>query len=253
MLFSIHKLLTSTACEQVDTLNISILMMAHALIGSIAVGSGAAALSLRKGSTAHRVAGRVFFGSMLSMGPVVAAGAWHLPGSISSTGALFSALMIYLPVSAWSTIRGIENLISPLDIAAPLLALCIAVSGFSMGLNMSDNPLDIAQGPQKEACYFFAALASVALLLDINNLRTGGVQGKHRIIRHVWRMACAMFFATSTLFTGPGAVVLPESIRGNPILLIPQLMVLMVALFWIGRLLFFGNRHSAGNQGAALE
>ncbi len=122
-----------------------------------------------------------------------------------------------------------------------------------MGLNMSDNPLDTAQGPQKEACYFFAALASVAMLLDINNLRTGGVRGKHRITRHVWRMSCAMFFATSTLFTGPGAVVLPESIRGNPLLLIPQLLVVIVALFWIGRLLFFGERRDARNSGAELE
>ena len=163
--------------EPVDILNISMLMIAHALTGSVTVGSGAAALSLRKGSIAHRIAGRVFVGSMLSMGPVVATGAWLMPGSISSTGILFSVLMIYLVVSAWTTIRDSEHLLSSLDVAAPLLALCIAVAGLSMGLNMSDNPLDTAQGPQKEACYFFAALASVAMLLDINNLRTCGVRG----------------------------------------------------------------------------
>jgi hypothetical protein len=76
------------------------------------------------------------------------------------------------------------------------------------------------------------------MILDVNNLKKGGISGKHRIIRHVWRMNCGLFFATSTLFTGPGSVIFPELVRGNPLLSIPQLLVAVLTSFWIYRLLF---------------
>jgi hypothetical protein len=175
---------------------------------------------------------------MLLMMPVIAAEAWSAHSSISSLGVLFSIFIIYLVLSAWSTISRPECLLATLDIAAPLIALCISIAGLFMGFDAMSNTRVGEDLPPKEAYFFFAALAFIAMLLDANNIKVHGVCGKHRIIRHVWRMCCALFFATSTLFTGPGSVVFPESVRGNSVLSIPQFLVVVIACFWIYRLLF---------------
>lgn len=230
-----------------------LVMAAHALVGSTVVGSGALALLLRKGSAQHKLAGRLFVGSMLLMGSVVAAGSLLTPGSISSLGILFVFFIIYLVLSAWSTIRQTEHPITLLDIAAPAAALGISIAGLMMGFDAINDPSGVADLPPNQAYFFFAALAFIAMLLDANNIRLGGVRGKHRIVRHVWRMACALFFATSTLFTGPGSIVLPEPVRGNFAMSIPQILVVLFALIWIYRLLFSKRRHFPANVSAVLE
>ena len=223
------------------------------LTGSAVVFSGAMALVQRKGSLQHKLLGRFFVGSMVLMGPVVAAGAWFSPGSISSLGILFVLFIIYLVVSAWSTIHRSEPRIGPLEILAPVVGLCISIAGLIMGYDAISSPSGEEGLPPNEAYFFFSALAFIATLLDAKNLKSGGVRGKHRIIRHVWRMSCALFFAISSLFTGPGSIVFPESVRGNPLLSIPQLLVVILAIFWISRLLFSKQRSLPKNITTALE
>jgi len=219
-------------------LDISFLKALHTSTGIVVVFSGAMALLLSKGSLQHKLAGRLFVSSILIMGPVVLAGAWLSPGSISSLGILFMFFMIYLVVSAWSTIRRADGTHSLLDILAPFVAGSISIAGLILGYDAVSNPSEAEGIPPIEAYYFFSALAFMAMLLDANHLKNFSVRGKSKIIRHVWRMNCALFFATSTLFTGPGSIIFPDSMRGNPLLLIPQLLVIILALFWIYRLLF---------------
>jgi hypothetical protein len=219
-------------------LDISLLMLWHMLIGSAVVCSGLLALLLEKGSVLHRLAGRVFVVSMLLMGPIIAATAWFSPENISSLGILFVFFILYLVVSGWPTTQLSKRNFVVLNITTSLVALCIFVAGLVMGFDKLNNPIVGENVPPDTAYFFFAAIAFIAMLLDIHNLRKGGVVGKHKLVRHVWRMNCALFFATSTLFTGPGSVVFPESIRGNPLLSVPQFIVLIMALFWIYRLFF---------------
>lgn len=217
---------------------ISLAMAAHMLVGSVVVGSGAAALLCGKGTRFHQLAGRMFAGSILLMGPIVAAGAWMSPGSISPLGILFMLFIIYLVASAWSTIHRSAPGIRLLDMLAPAVALCISIACLVVGYDAINNPGPAQDAPPTEAYFFFALFAFVAMLLDLNNVKRGGVRGKHRIIRHVWRMSCALFFATSSLFTGPGAIMFPESVRGNPLMLIPQTLVVFIAIVWLYRSLF---------------
>ena len=244
---------TSKTVDRGVYLSMSFIMAVHALTGTAIVVSGAMALLLSKGSSQHKLADRLFVGLMLLMGPVVAAGAWLAPGSISPLGMLFVCFIIYLVVSAWSTIRRSERLLAPLDMVAPVVALGISITGLLMGFDAFGNPSVGKDIPPKEAYFFFAALAFIAMLLDANNLRVGGVRGKHRIVRHVWRMSCALFFATASFFTGPGSIVFPESVRGNPVLSIPQFLVVILALFWIYRLLFPKRRSFPKDITTALE
>lgn len=238
---------------RLDMSDMSSVMVVHALTGIAVVCSGAIALLTSKGSSHHKLAGRLFVGTMLLMGPVVAAGVLYAHDSISSLGILFVFFILYLVASAWSTIRRPEHRLAKIDMAAPVVALGISATGLIMGYDAIGNPGEGENLPPSEAYFFFAALAFTAMLLDINNVRLGGVRGKHRIIRHVWRMSCALFFATSTLFTGPGSIVFPEALRGNPVLSIPQLLVLILALYFIYRLLFTNRRSHSKNKTTVLE
>ena len=231
----------------------SLVIALHTLTGIAIVSSGAIALLFSKGSSQHRLAGQIFASLMLMMGPIVVAGAWLAPGSVSTLGILFVIFIAYLVVSAWSTIRRTDHPLVPLDIAAPVVALCISIACLYMGLHALSTSNIGEDLPPREAYFFFAALAFVTMLLDINNIRQGGVRGKHRIVRHVWRMNCALFFATSSIFTGPGAIVFSDSVRGNSVLLIPQLSVVTVALFWIYRLLISKRQFLSKVGSSALE
>ncbi len=233
-------------------LDISFIVVVHMLTGSAVVLSGAMALLLTKGSSQHKVAGRLFVGSMVLMGPVVAAGAWLSPGSISSLGMLFVFFIVYLVVSGWSTIHRSEPGIGLLDLLAPVAALCIYVAGLMMGYSGLGNASGEEGLPPNEAYFFFSALAFLAMVFDVHNILIGGVRGKHRIIRHVWRMNCGLFFATSSLFTGPGSIVFPESVRADPLLSVPQILVVIIAIFWICRLLFSKQKALPGNHGTHI-
>lgn len=223
--------------------DISFLMLMHMIIGTAVVFSGAMSLSLSKGSPQHIFAGRLFVGTTLLMGPVVFAGAFFYPGSISPLGILFMCFIIYLVVSAWSTIHKSKCKLSLIDKSAPFVAACISAAGMIMGINSLINPNEVSGAPVMEAYFFFSAIAFISMLLDANNLMRGGARGKHRIVRHVWRMSFAMFFATSTLFTGPGSIVFLDWALANPFLSIPQYLVVIVAIFWIYRLLFSKQRY----------
>lgn len=217
----------------------SLIMFCHALIGTVTVCTGAMALLISKGCLLHKLCGRAFVCSMLLMGFVIFASVWFEPGSISSLGILFVLFMNYLVVSAWSSMSHIKRFSVPVAYAAPVVALCISISGVMLGIDAISSPIIEENTPPTEAYFFFAAVAFIAMLLDINNFRLKGVRGKHRIVRHIWRMTGALFFATSTLFTGPSSIVFSETIRGSLFLAAPQFIVLSLSLLWIGSLLFF--------------
>jgi len=214
------------------------IMAAHASVGAFVVCAGALALFVKKGSTTHRWAGRLFVIALLLMAPIVLLGRWYATDTISALGILFTLFMLYLVMSAVSTIGKPGRRIDWWDFALPVVALGVVVAGATMGINAYDTPTEAPGAPPKEAYFFFAGLALLTLCLDLNNLRLGGVQGKHRIVRHVWRMTCVLFFSTSTLFTGPGAIVFPEWIRGSFALLAPQALILIMSSYWIYRTLF---------------
>jgi uncharacterized membrane protein len=171
--------------------DISLLILWHMLIGTAVVYCGLLALWLKKGSVLHKLAGRFFVVSMLLMGPIIAATALFSPESISSLGILFVFFIIYLVVSGWPTTQPSERNCAVINITSPMVALCIFVAGLIMGFDALNNLVISENEPPNAAYFFFAAIAFIAMLLDINNLRKGGVIGKHKLVRHVWRMSCA--------------------------------------------------------------
>ena len=64
-----------------------------------------------------------------------------------------------------------------------------------------------------------------------------GVFGVQRITRHIWRMCVALLIAAFSFFLGQQQVF-PASVRGSPLLLVPEIAVLGVMVFWLVRVRF---------------
>ncbi len=211
------------------------IIMLHVITGTIAVVSGATALTVRKGSPLHRGAGNVFLVSMLAMAMAGAYMAITLPMMISVLVGVFTC---YLVVTAWTTVKRKENTIGALEFAMLLVALGVAAGGLFFGLEAANSEAGSKDGFSAEPYYFFAGLALLAAAFDVSVLVRRGVAGRQRIARHLWRMCFAYFIAAGSLFTGPGAKAFPEVIRETGILSAPEPIILFLMLFWMIRVLF---------------
>ena len=78
----------------------------------------------------------------------------------------------------------------------------------------------------------FGIVGLLGGLLDARLLWAGGIQGAHRLARHLWRMCFAMWIATASFFLGQ-ARFFPEPIRKSGLLAIPVLLVAGLMFYWL--------------------
>jgi hypothetical protein len=205
------------------------LLLVHVGAGSLAILSGAAAVSVRKGGRAHRASGTVFFLSVLSMS---AAGAYlAVPQKAIVTVAIFT---FYLVATAWVTVRRKEGTVGLFEKLAFLVALGAAAILLVLGLQAAMSPTGRLDGAPPLRYFVFASFAAIAAAGDLNVIVRGGVTGAQRIARHLWRMCFALFFATSFFFLGQQKVM-PAFMHGSPILFVPALAPLVLMIFWLVR------------------
>jgi hypothetical protein len=79
----------------------------------------------------------------------------------------------------------------------------------------------------------FGLVALLGGLGDRRMLQAGGVEGRARLKRHLWRMCTALFVAAGSFFLGPVQRI-PEPLRGAPFRFIP-LLVLLTMVYWLWR------------------
>ncbi len=211
------------------------LMLVHVVAGTISVLAGATALFATKGSKTHRTAGNLFFTFMLLMAASGSIIAWQKPSMITFLAGVFT---LYLVATSWVTIRRSAPNIGIFELIAPLVAMAIGAAGIWFGLEALQSVPALKDGFSAEPYFFFGGLALFAAALDINLLFRRGVAGRHRIARHIWRMCFALYVATGSLFTGPGARAFPESIRDSFLLSVPENVVALLLVFWLARVLF---------------
>jgi uncharacterized membrane protein len=202
------------------------LLPIHIIAGVIGLVSGAIALSARKGAKLHRKGGMIFVYAMM----VVAITGTVMGALISEMAAVLpGALTFYLVLTSFLTVRRPVVLkFSWIDLGAMLLGLTVSIASFSYGF--------VADGQPTVLYIIFGAVALLATLGDIQVL-TRGIQGAHRIARHLWRMCLALVLAAISLFIGQ-AQVFPEPMRNSGLLPIPVLLVLLLMFYWLARVLF---------------
>ena len=217
-------------------------------IGGASVGivSGAAALGFRKGHRIHRLAGNVFFVSMLVMSGIGACVAPFLPvPQWTSTGAgLFT---FYLVATGWATVRRGQGATGRFETAAAVVAFAIATAFAGFAWAGAHSPEGAIGGLP---ALVFGAFAALAAACDVRVIRRGGLSGASRIARHVWRMNVALFIAAASFFLGQPQVF-PAPLRGSPILFVPEIAIVGLTIFWLLRVRFTNQfRRGETNPGA---
>jgi uncharacterized membrane protein len=212
------------------------LILLHIAAGLTAIAAGAVALMAPKGATLHRRSGTVFVCAMLFMS---ASGAGIAVFRAQPVNIVAGSFTFYLVTTAWLTVRRPAGA-RWLDLGALLLALAVGLGCAGLiGLGAL-GALSQSAGDMLGLYVVFGAGAWLAVLSDTRLLLAGGVQGKPRLVRHLWRMGLALFIAAGSFFLGQ-ADLFPEPVRRSGLLALPVLAVLALTFYWLARV-SFGRR-----------
>jgi uncharacterized membrane protein len=198
----------------------------HILAGALALLFGYVALLSAKGAAVHRRAGMFFVYAMVTMtltGAVIAA------ATSSSMSLIAGLLTFYFVITGMLTVRKAPT---PqwIDRAGVAVAIVIGVLAFGAGRDM------LTRGrPEAIPMFIFGTMALLGGAGDVRMMRAGGIQGRPRITRHLWRMCFAMWVAAASFFWGPRGRV-PEIIYYPALLPIPVLLPIAMMLFWLWRI-----------------
>jgi len=220
------------------------LLTVHITAGGLAIVSGFVALYAAKGARLHRSSGMVFVYAMLAMSLIGATSAvvWNRGPLVNVPVGLLSA---YLVITSLTTVRPPSAGSRRLDVALMLVPFGVGLYLSALAVTILARPTGTLARLPAPPFFIFASIALIAGAGDLRLIRSGGVQlvrGTPRLVRHLWRMSCALLIATFSFFIGQ-AKVIPKPIRIVPLLLIPPLVVLAVMLYWLWRV---RSRRSSG-------
>jgi hypothetical protein len=224
------------------------ILMVHICGGTLGLLSGTAAMSFRKGSPRHVLAGKVFVASMLTMGAVAVylAIVRHQPNNIGG-----GIITIYLIGTAWLTARRRDGETSRFDWVVLLVPLTLGILTWVNGIRVVRSGADSQDGVPVGMTFFMGSVMLLAAAGDVRMLVRGGVVGAKRIARHLWRMCFGLFIAAGSFFMGPsnrpvrllsavglGRHLSPALFSTN-LYLILTVLPLILLIFWFFRVSFW--------------
>jgi len=204
------------------------LLPIHIIAGSIAIVAGFVSVFAVKGLKLHRQSGMIFVYSMVVLsltGAVIATLKHQTPNIIGGS------LAFYMVTTAFLTVRPRDQWSRWIDTGVRLPA------AIKIGIDAVNGGTGKTNGVPAGMMFFFAAVVLLAALGDVRMMMAGGLQGAHRVARHLWRMCFSLFIASGSFFLGQ-AKVIPRPIRILPLLAIPALLPLVLLLYWLARVLF---------------
>lgn len=166
------------------------LLILHVGGGIIGLLSGAAAMVLRKGSRWHARLGNVFVIAMTGMGLCGSALALRKNQMNNVAGGLLTAYMV---ATAWMTARRRENETSAWDSLALAGALAVAGVILTLGVKVVRNPAIFGDGVPAAMYFVMSGIALLSATGDLRMLVRGGIEGRGRLVRHLWRMCFALY------------------------------------------------------------
>jgi hypothetical protein len=224
------------------------ILMVHICGGTLGLLSGTAAMSFRKGSPRHVLAGKVFVASMLTMGAVAVylAIVRHQPNNIGG-----GILTIYLIGTAWLTARRRDGETSRFDWVVLLIPLTLGILTWMNGIKVVRSGADSQDGVPVGMTFFMGSVMLLAAAGDVRMLARGGVVGTKRIARHLWRMCFGLFIAAGSFFMGPSnrplrllsavgvGQHLSPALFSTSLYLILTILPLILLIFWFFRVSFW--------------
>ncbi len=210
------------------------ILVLHICAGILGLLPGAAAISFRKGSRRHRIAGNLFVISMLGMST---AGAYLAFMKHQMNNVFGGVLAFYLVTTAWATARRRDGETGIFDWGALLFALAVGAGIMTYGFEAANSPTGSKNGVPAGMYFFLGSVALLSAAGDVRMLVCGGVFGVHRIARHLWRMCFSLFIATGSFFLGQQQVF-PHWLRKTNVLFLPAILPLILLIFWLFRVRF---------------
>jgi uncharacterized membrane protein len=230
---------------------VSLPLLFHIITGTVALGAGAGALAVRKGSRRHAQVGTAFFIAMLAMAGSGAAIAALLPERGTAVIGVFTC---YLVATSWATARRRDGRAGRFELGGLVVAIAAAGTLLLFGLQALASPNRLVDSLPPEPHFGFAALAAIAAVLDANHIVRQKLTPAQRIARHLWRMTMALAIAASSFFLGQQDEF-PAVIQGSPLLFLPPLAALLAMLYWMVRTRWpaFGHRRRAPRDAVPNE
>ena len=222
-------------------------LIAHICGGTVGLLSGTVALSVRKGSSRHALAGKVFVVSMITMAvfAVYLAIVRHQPNNIGG-----GILTFYLIGTAWLTARRRNGETNRFDWILLLIPLALGILSWMNGIKIVRSGAPSPDGVPVGMTFFMGSVMLLAGAGDVRMLLRGGILGSARIARHLWRMCFGLFIASGSFFMGPSnrplrllstvglAQHLSPALFNTTLYLILTILPLIMLIFWIIRVRF---------------
>lgn len=220
------------------------ILMVHICAGTLGLLTGTVALSFRKGSPRHILAGKVFVATMLIMAAaaVYVAVVKHQPNNIG--GGIFT---FYLILTAWLTARRRGGEANRFDWVLLLIPLALGIFAWISGVKALRNHQDLPGGVPVGMHLAMASVMLLAATGDVRMLVRGGISGTKRIVRHLWRMCFGLFIAAGSFFLGPSnrplrllstvglGQRLPSFLFSTSLYLMLTVLPLILLIFWLVR------------------
>jgi hypothetical protein len=207
-----------------------LLLVLHVSGGTIGILSGTVAMIASKGGRVHRAAGNLFTIAMLTL----ATSGLCLAILKSQRGNIVASIVtFYLIGTAWLAGRRRDS-ITWIDWTAFLAGLAGAAAAITLSIYNLHNPAGADKSAPAGMGLVFGAILILAVSGDIRMFLRGGIFGRQRTTRHLWRMCFGLFIATGSFFLGQQKVF-PAFLRGSMFLTVPALLPLPLLIYWLLR------------------
>lgn len=165
-------------------MDVNPLVVLHIVAGSLGLVAGISAVATKKGSNVHRLSGKFFVFAMA----IMCASAVCIAYAREIWESFFVGLLVfYLAVTGWLAVYRQSNHVGLYEYAALIYVIvvgCAALAIQLFSIEANDKPL-----------YGVIVAAVVFVVGDVRTLLLGGLVGKQRIARHLWRMCVALLFS----------------------------------------------------------
>ena len=209
-----------------------VVYLPHVVAGGVALVAGYVALFAAKGAPVHRRSGMVFACAMLLMalsGAAIAA----VEGTEVSIVA--GVLTSYLVTTGVITVRRPSGWSRHFDVGLMVVALGVGLTSLTLGFLTLASPTGTRDGLPPFPFFMFGTVGLLGSVGDIRMLRSGGVHGTARLVRHLWRMCWSLWIAAASFFLGQ-ADEIPDVLRIPPLLAVPVIVPVLALVYWLYRL-----------------
>ena len=216
-----------------------ILLWSHIGGGALGLVSGLIAVLVAKGKPLHRLAGKVFVFSM-AVTFLVGAGVAPFLNEGQRPNFVAAVLSLYLLATGVMAAKRRPFTAGSAEWFGLFLALSITMIGvlfMNAGMN---SPTGTVDGSPPQAFVLFNVVGGLATLGEVNVLLRRTLSQSARIVRHLWRMCLAFFFASGSLFLGQPQVF-SESFNESVFPLLFAFLPLIAAVIWVVKVKWSGR------------